>query len=402
MDEKKLKALAAELAKGLKTEADLNQFSRMLTKLTVETALNAELTDHLGHEKNAPKTGSNTRNGYSSKTVLCDDGEIELNTPRDRENTFEPQLIKKHQTRITQMDSQILSLYAKGMTTREIVATFKEMYDADVSPTLISKVTDAVKEQVTEWQNRQLDALYPIVYMDCIVVKVRQNGSVINKAVFLALGINTEGQKELLGMWLAENEGAKFWLSVLTELKNRGLQDILIACVDGLKGFPDAINSVFPQTHIQLCIIHMVRNSLKYVAWKDYKAVTSGLKTVYQAPTEEAALMALDAFAGVWDDKYPQISKSWRAHWENLNTLFIYPPDIRKAIYTTNAIESLNSVIRAAIKKRKVFPTDDSVRKVIYLAIKDASKKWSMPIQNWRLAMSRFIIEFGDRLSDHL
>lgn len=402
MDEKKLKALAAELAKGLKTEADLNQFSRMLTKLTVETALNAELTDHLGHEKNAPKTGSNTHNGYSSKTVLCDDGEIELNTPRDRENTFEPQLIKKHQTRITQMDSQILSLYAKGMTTREIVATFKEMYDADVSPTLISKVTDAVKEQVTEWQNRQLDALYPIVYMDCIVIKFRQNGSVINKAVFLALGINTEGQKELLGMWLAENEGAKFWLSVLTELKNRGLQDILIACVDGLKGFPDAINSVFPQTHIQLCIIHMVRNSLKYVSWKDYKAVTSGLKTVYQAPTEEAALMALDAFAEVWDDKYPQISKSWRAHWENLNTLFRYPPDIRKAIYTTNAIESLNSVIRAAIKKRKVFPTDDSVRKVIYLAIKDASKKWSMPIQNWRLAMSRFIIEFGDRLSDHL
>ncbi|MRE16507.1 IS256 family transposase, partial [Escherichia coli] len=214
----------------------------------VETALNAELTDHLGYEKNAPEKGSNTRNGYSSKTLLCDDGEIELNTPRDRENTFEPPLIKMNQTRITQMDSQILSLYAKGMTTREIVATFKEMYDADVSPTLISKVTDAVKEQVTEWQNRQLDALYPIVYMDCIVVKVRQNGSVINKAVFLAPGINTEGQKELLGMWLAENEGAKFWLSVLTELKNRGLQDILIACVDGLKGFPDAINSVYPQT----------------------------------------------------------------------------------------------------------------------------------------------------------
>ena len=402
MDEKKLKALAAELAKGLKTEADLNAFSRMLTKLTVETALNAELTDHLGHEKNAPKTGTNTRNGYSSKTLLCDGGEIELNTPRDRENTFEPQLIKKNQTRITQMDSQILSLYARGMTAREIVATIKEMYDADVSPALISKVTDAVKEQVAEWQNRQLDALYPIVYMDCIIVKVRQNGSVINKAVFLALGINTEGRKELLGMWLAENEGAKFWLNVLTELKNRGLQDILIACVDGLKGFPDAINSVYPQTHIQLCIIHMVRNSLKYVAWKDYKAVTSGLKTVYQAPTEEAALMALDSFADAWDDKYPQISKSWRAHWENLNTFFNYPPDIRKAIYTTNAIESLNSVIRAAIKKRKVFPTDDSVRKVIYLAIKESSKKWSMPIQNWRLAMSRFNIEFGDRLSDHL
>ena len=274
---------------------------------------------------------------------------------------------------------------------------FKEMYDADVSPTLISKVTDAAKEQVTEWQIRPLDAIYSIVYMDCIVVKVRQDGSVINKAVFLALGVNTEGQKELLGMWLAENEGAKFWLSVLTELKNRGLQDILIACVDGLKGFPDAINSVYPQTHIQLCIIHMVRNSLKYVVWKDYKAVTAGLNTIYQAATEDAALLALDKFAGIWDEKYPQISTSWRAHWENLNT-----PDIRKAIYTTNAIESLNSVIRQAIKKRKVFPTDDSVRKVIYLAIMDASKKWSMPIRNWRLAMTRFIIEFGDRLSDHL
>ncbi|WP_180082857.1 IS256 family transposase [Acinetobacter sp. YH12201] len=402
MNEQKLKDLAAEFAKGIKTEEDLNQFTRLLTKITVETALNAELTEHLGHEKNARKSGSNSRNGYSSKTLLSDDGEIEITTPRDRDGTFEPQLIKKNQTRITQMDSQILSLYAKGMTTREIVATFKEMYDADVSPTLISKVTDAVKEQVAEWQNRPLDAIYPIVYMDCIVVKVRHNGSVINKAVFLALGINLEGQKELLGMWMAENEGAKFWLNVLTELKNRGLQDILIACVDGLKGFPDAINSVYPQTHIQLCIIHMLRNSLKYVSWKDYKAVTQDLKAVYQSPTEEAALMALDQFAQTWDDKYPQISKSWRMHWENLNTFFAYPAEIRKAIYTTNAIESLNSVIRQAIKKRKVFPTDDSVRKVIYLAIDAASKKWNMPIRDWRLAMSRFIIEFGDRLSNHL
>lgn len=402
MNEQKLKDLAAEFAKGIKTEDDLNQFTRLLTKLTVETALNAELTEHLGHEKNARKHGSNARNGYSSKTVLSDDGEVEITTPRDRDGTFEPQLIKKNQTRITQMDSQILSLYAKGMTTREIVATFKEMYDADVSPTLISKVTDAVKEQVAEWQNRPLDAIYPIVYMDCIVVKVRHNGSVINKAIFLALGINLDGHKELLGMWMAENEGAKFWLNVLTELKNRGLQDILIACVDGLKGFPDAINSVYPQTHIQLCIIHMLRNSLKYVSWKDYKAVTQDLKAVYQSPTEEAALMALDQFAQTWDDKYPQISKSWHTHWENLNTFFAYPAEIRKAIYTTNAIESLNSVIRQAIKKRKVFPTDDSVRKVIYLAIDAASKKWNMPIRDWRLAMSRFIIEFGDRLSNHL
>ena len=374
MDDKQLQALANELAKNLKTPEDLSQFDRLLKKISVEAALNAELTHHLGHDKNQPKSGTNSRNGYSTKTVTTTDGPMELRTPRDRDGSFEPQLVKKNQTRITGMDNQILALYARGMTTREITSAFKEMYDADVSPTLISKVTDAVKEQVSEWQNRPLDALYPIVYLDCIVVKVRHSGSVINKAVFLALGINTDGQKELLGMWLAENEGAKFWLGVLTELKNRGLQDILIACVDGLKGFPEAINSVYPQTHIQLCIIHMVRNSLKFVSWKDYKAVTSGLKAVYQAPTEEAALMALDKFAGVWDEKYPQISKSWRTHWENLNTFFGYPPDIRKAIYTTNAIESLNSVIRQAIKKRKVFPTDDSVRKVIYLAIQSASK----------------------------
>lgn len=299
------------------------------------------------------------------------------------------------------MDNQILSLYAKGMTTREIAAAFKELYDADVSPALVSKVTDAVMEQVVEWQNRPLDAVYPIVYLDCIVLKVRQDSRVINKSVFLALGINIEGQKELLGMWLAENEGAKFWLNVLTELKNRGLQDILIACVDGLKGFPDAINAVYPQARIQLCIVHMVRNSLRFVSWKDYKAVTGGLKTVYQALTEEAALMALDTFAGVWDDKYPQISKSWRAHWENLNTFFGYPPDIRKVIYTTNAIESLNSVIRHAIKKRKVFPTDDSVKKGVWLGIQAASQKWTMPLRDWRMAMSRFIIEFGDRLDGH-
>ncbi|WP_411569841.1 IS256 family transposase, partial [Pectobacterium cacticida] len=229
----------------------------------------------------------------------------------------------------------------------------------------------------------------------------RQDSRVINKSVFLALGINIEGQKELLGMWLAENEGAKFWLNVLTELKNRGLNDILIACVDGLKGFPDAINAVYPQTRIQLCIVHMVRNSLRFVSWKDYKAVTRDLKAVYGAATEEAALQELETFARVWDERYPQISRSWRANWANLSTFFAYPDDIRKVIYTTNAIESLNSVIRHAIKKRKVFPTDDSVRKVVWLAIQSASKKWTMPIQNWRLAMSRFIIEFGDRLDGH-
>ena len=299
------------------------------------------------------------------------------------------------------MDNQILSLYAKGMTTREIATAFKELYDADVSPALISKVTDAVMEQVVGWQNRPLDAVYPIVYLDCIVLKVRQDSRVINKSVFLALGINIEGQKELPGMWLAENEGAKFWLNVLTELKNRGLNDILIACVDGLKGFPDAINTVYPKARIQLCIVHMVRNSLRFVSWKDYKAVTRDLKAIYQAPTEEAGQQALEAFAAAWDNRYPQISRSWQDNWPNIATFFAYPTDIRKEIYTTNAIESLNSVIRHAIKKRKVFPTDDSVKKVVWLAIQSASQKWTMPLKDWRMAMSRFIIEFGDRLDGH-
>ncbi|MFQ3195470.1 MAG: putative transposase [Colwellia sp.] len=308
--------------------------------------------------------------------------------------------MKKNQTRFTSMDDKILYLYSKGMTTRDIVATFKEMYDADVSPSLISRVTNAVIEQVIEWQARPLDAVYPIVYLDCLVVKIRQDKRVINKAVYLALGVNIEGHKELLGMWISENEGAKFWLNVLTELQNRGVKDILIACVDGLKGFPDAINTVYPQTQVQLCIVHMVRNSLKLVPWKDYKAVTGDLKQIYQSVTEEEGLMALDQFEQRWDSKYPSISRSWRSNWQNVSTIFNYPNDIRKAIYTTNAIESLNSVIRKAIKKRKLFPHDDSAKKVIYLAIEQASKKWTMPIRNWKTALNRFMIEFEDRLKD--
>ena len=291
-------------------------------------------------------------------------------------------------------------MYAKGMTTREITATIKEMYDADVSPTLISRITDAVIDQVTEWQSRPLDAVYPIVYLDCIVVKIRQDKRVINKSIYLALGVNMEGHKELLGMWISENEGAKFWLGVLTELQNRGVKDILIACVDGLKGFPDAIQSVYPNARIQLCIVHMVRNSIRYVAWKDYKSVTAELKLIYQSSTEDEALLELDHFAERWDDKYPQISRSWRNCWPNLNTLFDYPPEIRTAIYTTNAIESVNSVIRKVIKKRKLFPTDNSAKKVIYLAIREASRKWTIPIRNWKSALNRFMIEFEDRLAD--
>lgn len=402
MNKEALEAFAREAAKGIKTEKDLNDFRQMLTKVTVERALNAELDDHLGYDKHEVSSTSNSRNGTTSKTLRTEDGQFELDTPRDREGSFEPKLVKKNQTRFTSMDDKILFLYAQGMTTREIVKTFKELYGADASPSLISKVTDSVIEEVVEWQSRELDPIYPIVYLDCIVLKIRQDKQVINKAIYLALGVNMEGHKELLGMWLSENEGAKFWLNVLTELQNLGVKDILIACVDGLKGFPDAINTVFPEAQIQLCVVHMVRNSVRYVPWKDYKAVTADLKTIYQASTEESALQALEDFSDKWDDKYPQISRSWKSHWENLNTLFQYPEDIRKAIYTTNAIESLNSVIRKATKKRKVFPTDDSAKKVVYLAIRQASEKWTMPIRNWKTALNRFMIMFEDSLSDYI
>ncbi len=288
------------------------------------------------------------------------------------------------------------------MTTREIVTTVKEMYGADVSATLISKVTDAVIEQVIEWPSRPLDAVYPIIYLDCIAVKIRQDKKVINKAIYLALGVNMEGHKELLGLWLSENEGAKFWLNVLTELQNRGVKDILIACVDGLKGFPDAINTAFPETQVQLCIVHMVRNSMKYVPWKDYKAVTVDLKKIYKPVTEDEALLELDNYSNRWDDKYPQLSRSWRSHWHNLNTLFGYPEDISRAIYTTNAIESMNGVVRKAIKKRKLFPTDDSSMKVVYLAVQQASKKWTMPTHNWKPALNRFMIEFEECLAEYI
>lgn len=402
MNKEALEAFAREAAKGIKTEQDLNDFRQMLTKVTVKRALNVELDDHLGYDKHEVSRTSNSRNGTTSKTLRTEDGQFELNTPRDREGSFEPKLVKKNQTRFTSMDDKILFLYAQGMTTREIVKTFKELYGADASPSLISKVTDSVIEEVVEWQSRELDPIYPIVYLDCIVLKIRQDKQVINKAIYLALGVNMEGHKELLGMWISENEGAKFWLNVLTELQNRGVQDILIACVDGLKGFPDAINTVFPETQIQLCIVHMVRNSMKYVPWKDYKAITADLKTIYQGSSEESALKALADFSNKWDEKYPQISRSWKAHWENLNTLFQYPEDIRKAIYTKNAIESLNSVIRKATKKRKVFPTEESAKKVVYLAIRQASEKWTMPIRNWKTALNRFMIMFEDRLKDYI
>ena len=404
MNHKKLQAMAEELAKDIKTPGDLGQLSSFLTKLTVEAALKGEMNHHLGYNKNEP-TGhhtGNSRNGYSSKKLKGDHGELDIQSPRDRHSTFEPQWIKKGQSRITGMDDQILSLYAKGMSTRDIVDAFQDMYGADISAGLVSQVTNSVLEKRVEWQNRPLDAVYPIVYLDCIVLKIRQDKRVINKAIYLVLGINIEGHKERLGMWVSENEGAKFWLSVLTDLQNRGVEHILIACVDGLKGFPDAINTVYPEAKIQLCIVHMVRHSMKRVPWKDYKAVTADLKSIYQSVTEQEASLELERFAHKWNDKYPQISKSWQSNWENLTTIYDYPADIRKVIYTTNAIESLNSVIRKSVKTRKVFPSDDAALKVVFLAIEAASKKWTMPIRNWKPALNRFIIEFEEQLAPHI
>lgn len=393
--------LIDELAKSIKTEKDLAALSKHLLKLTVERAMDVELDEHLGYQKHtaAGKNTGNSRNGHSSKKLKGDFGEVEIITPRDRNSTFEPQIIRKGQTRITEFDEQILALYARGMTTRDIADTFKEMYGVEVSHSLISKVTEAVMDEIHAWQNRPLENVYPILYLDCIVIKCHQDKRVINKSIYLALAINCEGQKELLGLWIAETEGAKFWLSVLTELNNRGVKDIFIACVDGLTGFPEAINTVFSKTKIQLCIVHLVRNSLRYVPYKDMKAVAADLKTIYRAISVEQAEEALLAFNEKWDAKYPAISRSWHKNWSNIITLFDYPDEIRKIIYTTNAIESLNSVIRKSINNRKIFPNDQSALKVVYLAIQKASQKWTMSLHDWRAAMNRFAIEFEGRLS---
>lgn len=377
-----------------------NGLLKIFTKRVLENAMNAEMTNHLGYEKHQAIYGktSNSRNGKSQKTVKTEIGDIDIDVPRDRNADFEPQIIKKHQRRFEGFDSQIISMYARGMTTRDIQGHLMDIYGVEVSPDLISDVTNSVIDDVREWQNRPLDNVYPVVFLDALVVKGRTDGKVTNKSVYTAIGINMQGNKEVLGLWISETEGAKFWLGIITELSNRGIKDILIACIDGLKGFPEAINSVFPQTKIQLCIIHMIRNSTKYVSWKERKIICADLKNIYEAPTEKAGLEALDAFAEKWDKKYPMISKSWKSNWENLNEFYAYPTDIRKAIYTTNAIESLNSSLRKVTQKRSAFPTDDAIYKVLYLALNNVSKKWTMPIRNWGAALNQFAIHFGDRV----
>ena len=373
---------------------------KQLTKRIVEKAMNTEMDEHLGYEKNQRNDVSdNSRNGSSKKRITTEVGSVPIDVPRDRNGEFEPQIIPKHKRRFDGFDDKIISMYALGMTTRDIQDHLKDIYGVDVSPELISNVTDAILDDVKEWRSRPLESVYPIVYFDALVVKGRTEGRVVKKAVYVALGVSMEGKKEVLGLWIADTEGAKFWLSVITELKNRGVEDILIACIDGLKGFPEAINSVFPQTNIQLCIVHMVRNSTKYVSYKERKELCADLKRVYSAVTEEDGLDALAEFAEKWDSSYPMISKSWRDNWENLNEFFNYPKDIRKAIYTTNAIESLNASLRKVTKKRSAFPTDDAIYKVMFLALRNASKKWTMPIREWGKALNQFAIHFEGRIT---
>ena len=399
----KLDKLITELTKDATAEELLKDSGLLkeLKKRLLETALEAEMTEHLGYEKHSPdgRGTGNSRNGKTSKRIIGANGHLDIEVPRDRNGNFEPQLVRKRQVRLEGFDEKVLSLYARGITTRELQDHLEEIYEVEVSPALISRVTDAVLDEVKAWQNRPLDAVYPIVYLDAIHLKIRTDGRVQNRAVYVALGVDMTGNKELLGLWIGENEGAKFWLNVLTELNNRGLKDILIAAVDGLTGFPDAIASVFPRTEVQLCIVHMVRNSLRYVPWKNRKAVARDLKKIYSAATVEAAEQALSAFEEKWSEQYPMASKSWRDRWENVIPFFGYPEPIRKVIYTTNAIESLNAQLRKVTRKRGAFPTDDSVRKILYLAIQRASKKWTMPIRNWPEALNFFSIVFEGRIT---
>lgn len=400
------KELLDELLKQVDNPEDLFGKDGLIKELTarlVERVLEGEMTHHLGYEKHHPagRGSGNSRNGHATKTLKDDTGQYPIQVPRDRKGSFEPQLVPKRQSRMPSFDEKVLSLYARGLTTREIQGHLEELYGTQVSPALISNVTDAVLDEVRSWQARPLAALYPIVYLDALFVKVRdveQGGRVVKKAVYLALGINLDGEKELLGLWIAQSEGAKFWLGVLTELKNRGLEDIFICCVDGLSGFEEAIEAVYPQTIVQLCIVHMVRNSLKFVTWKDRKQVAQDLKAIYRATTVEEAQQQLARFAETWDGKYPTISRSWRLHWDRITPFFAYPPEIRKVIYTTNAIESLNRSLRKVLKTRGALPSDESVLKLLYLALARISKRWTMPIRDWKAALNRFVIEFEGRV----
>jgi putative transposase len=411
--------LAGEMASQATTVEDLNGLLRLMMKSALERMLDTEMDVHLGRrpaplpvvespvavappttDSEAPTKGRpNRRNGRSRKTVQGSQGELTIATPRDRDGTFEPQLIGKHQRRVPGFDEKILALYAKGMTTRDIQDIVRQLYGVEVSATLISEITTDLDAEVTAWRTRPLEPVWPIVYFDGIVIHVRgANGRVAPHTVYVALGVNLEGHKELLGLWLGESEGAKFWLTCLTDLQNRGLRDIFVACIDGLSGFAEAIHTAYPETKVQLCIVHLVRAALRYVSTQDSKAVTADLKAIYQAATVVEAEQALDKFAQAWDAKYPTIAKTWRAKWPDIITLFDYPPPIRRAIYTTNAIESVNSVIRKFTRNRKIYPNEQSALKIVYMAIREAANRWTMPIRHWKSALNHFAILFENRL----
>lgn len=373
---------------------------RRLKKALLERALGAELTHHLGYEKGDPggRGSGNSRNGTSSKTLLTDDGEIAIEVPRDRAGTFEPAIVAKGQTRFDGFDEKIISLYGRGMTVREIQGHLAELYGTEVSPDLISKVTDAILDEVREWQSRPLEAVYPVVFFDALRVKIRDEGMVKNKAVYVVLGMNRSGERDVLGLWIEQTEGAKFWLKVANDLRNRGVSDILIAVVDGLKGFPEAINSVFPKTMVQTCIVHLIRNSLSFVSWKDRKAIMPSIKAIYHAENAEAAKLRLGEFEAEWGKRYPAIGQAWRRAWDHVVPFFAFAPEIRKMIYTTNAVEALNRSLRKIIKTRGSFPNDEAAMKLLYLAIRNASVHWRRPVA-WTAAMSQFAIQFDERFA---
>jgi transposase-like protein len=388
------KTMLDELTSGFKTPQELETLYAQMLQHMINRSLEAEMQGHLGHERNGRSAG-NVRNGKSRKVVQSVVGELQVETPRDREGTFEPQLVKKRQVRLAGMEEKILALYARGMTTRDIEGAIRDLYGVEISHALIAQVTDAVLDEARAWQTRPLDAVYPIVWLDGIVVKVQQHKQVVNKSAHVVLGVNLRGEKEVLGLWLAESEGAKFWLSVLTELRQRGVQDIYIASMDGLKGLPEAVNAVFPKTLTQLCIVHLVRASLRYVNAKDSKAVVAALKRIYQSVTVEEAAMELDVLEADWGEKYRAVVRLWRGNWDNIIPFFQFLPEIRKVIYTTNAIESLNMVMRKYTRNRRIFPNDDSVLKALFLAIREASKNWKS-IHHWKPALQSFQLMFGE------
>ena len=395
--------LLDELLKDCKNPEDItgeNGLLKQLVKGLMERALDGELTHHLGYEKHAAegKNSGNSRNGTSEKKLKTNFGEVDVRVPRDRKGGFEPRLVRKYQTRFNGFDEQIISMYARGMTTRDIATHLKEIYGVDVSADFISQVTNTVSQEVADWQGRPLDKVYSIVYLDALMCKVRDDGQIRNKAVYLAIGINLEGHKEILGMWIQQTEGAKFWHSILNELKNRGIEDVFFFCVDGLKGFSEAIESVFPHAIVQLCIVHMVRNSMRYVSWKDRKQVARDLKQVYRAANEKIAQNNLDSFVQKWDNKYATIGKLWRRNWDRLIPYLDYPSEIRRVIYTTNAIESLNMSLRKVTKNRGHFPSDESCLKIMYLALKNASKNWNRPVNNWGSVMNQMHLMFENRI----